>query len=246
MKKLFGIVAIVLFVMVVGIAHASQFGPQEPIAKDGNFSMSAGYTYYTGKWEGGGDNYKMTQNQAFIQGSFTFKKLWEAYARVGGANMKIDDLFVAGENFQDKTQFFGTAGLKGLLYNTPAFGIGPFLQASYFGNYKDSRNVTSGGTSGTWDLKWKNQWDVTFGIGMQTKLNGIILYGGPFVYWAQASLDSSSAVNNIPNRSYTFNEKNNIGGYLGLRIPATKNISVDVEGEVKNNVTGGIKVNYAF
>jgi hypothetical protein len=248
MKKVLCVFIVILFSTIFSVAQAGQFGPQEPTAKEGGFSVSAGYTYYNGKWKTGGDDYKVTQNLAFIQGSYTFNKLWEAYARVGGANMKAEDIFATGESLRDKTQPFGSIGLKGLLYDTPSFGIGPFFQASYlFGSYKDDRTVVAAGGTGTLDAKWKNQWDISFGLGMQTKINGFILYGGPFLYWAQSTLDYTSTVpGSRSSLSYTFKEKNNVGGFLGLRMPITKKISIDVEGELKNNVAGGIKVNYAF
>ena len=258
MKKIFVFFCIALFLTILSPVYGAQFGPAEPlpgIAKN-KFAVSAGYFYQTADMEPSGsawDNQKIEQNNAYIQLSYAPNKLFEVYLRGGAADFKAPDAFNLGTttvNFGDNPKAFGTLGVKCFLYNTPSFGIAPVAQGSYYSSYKDNIEFVKAGISYATEVKFKNPWDINLGLIFQTKLQKVTLYGGPFVYWFKTKVENSTspalAGSTTANNSTTYEEKNNVGGFLGFRIPITEKVSFDVEGQYKSRFSIGGAAHYAF
>lgn len=251
MKKAVLILTVTLIYLSFGTGYAFQFGPLEPTAKEGRGALNAGYSYNNSKWEGANDDYSTSRQMAYVQGAYTFVKNWEVYARMGMATLKVDDLFAVNNmaaDFKDNSKFFGGIGVKGIVYHDKIWGFGPFMQANYYSDYKDTKSVITTTGPGTWDAKWKRQWDFNIGFGFQAKTaNAFVVYGAPFLYWAQADVDSClNTPGAVLSRSYSFKEKNVVGGMLGFRALFTKNFSFDVEGQFKSRFSIGASFNYAF
>jgi len=258
MKKIFIFFCISLFFIMSNSLYGAQFGPAEPlsdIAKN-KFAVSTGYFYQTADMKPSGsawDNQKIEQNNAYIQLSYTPVKHFEVYLRGGAADFKAPDAFDLGTttvNFGDNPKAFGTVGIKYFLYNTPTLGIAPFAQGSYYSSYKDNIEFVKAGTAYTTEVKFKNPWDINLGLIFQTKLQKVTLYGGPFVFWFKTKAENSTspalAGSATANSSTTYEEKNNVGGFLGFRIPITEKVSFDVEGQYKSRFSIGGAANYAF
>jgi len=264
-KKLALAIAIAAIFATGSMVYAGQFGPPEPAAKEGKAALGIGYFNYSAKWkpkDSDGDEDKVIrQNQTYLQLSYGLAKNWEAYLRVGGADSKIKDTFwtSAGEaalsgfkpDFKDGYKPFGTIGVKGVFNITPSFGIGPFFQASLYSSYKDS-------TSGTYDvppvtpasqeIKVKNPWDINIGVGLQGKIGETIIYGGPVAYWTKAKGEWTGTIEGVgtDTESVTLKEKNNIGGFAGLRLPLGKGLNLEVEGQLKSRFSMGGALTYSF
>ncbi|MFZ3122682.1 MAG: hypothetical protein WA104_04870 [Thermodesulfovibrionales bacterium] len=261
MKKLM-LVIMVLMLSVMGSAvYAGQFGPPEPAAKEGKTALGIGYFHYSAKskpkdtvnWEEG----KSTQNQAYLQLGYGFTKNWEAYFRVGGADTKTKEAFLTSaddpnaagfkSDFKDGYKPFGTIGVKGVFNVTPSFGIGPFLQASLSSSYKDSTSGTYLGVPMTQEMKVKKPREINLGVGLQGKIGDVIIYGGPVAYWTRAKVEiSATALGITATASTTYKEKNNIGGFAGVRVPLSKGLSLEVEGQMKSRFSMGGALTYSF
>jgi len=254
MKKMALIVTFLILFMAGNITYAGQFGPPEPVAKEGKISLGLGYSYYSAKWKPkdteNWDKAKVTQNQAFIRGSYCFIKNWEAYLGIGGADIKVNDAFDfnSSEDFKDSLKPFGTIGVKGVFNITPELGVGPFFQASLlFSDYKDEKTGTVFGIPVSATLKYKNPWDINLGVGFQCKLENVILYAGPFAYWTRAKVEAEATALGITlTDSTTYKEKNNVGGFAGLRLPLGKGFNVEVEGQLKSRFSAGGSLVYSF
>ncbi|HBA39861.1 MAG TPA: hypothetical protein DCZ05_09005 [Deltaproteobacteria bacterium] len=189
--------------LAASMIYAGQFGPPEPITNEGKVSIGVGYFHSSGKLnaENSSDlfiaQHKIQQNQPYLQAGYGFIKNWEAYLRVGGADLEVENAFsfdssLSRSNTSRKgLRPFGTLGVKGLLYDGFYFGLGPFFQGSIFSSYEDKKTRVrpSGLCCNSDEVKIKNPWDVNFGIGVQTKLYGVTLYGGPFAYWTGYKAD---------------------------------------------------------
>jgi hypothetical protein len=264
MKKLILVIAIAAIFAMGSMVYAGQFGPPEPAAKEGKASLGVGYFYSSSKmkpkntedWE----EIKPTQNQAYLQLGYGFTKNWEAYLRVGGADLKLKDVITdpditntGPKDFKDGFKPFGTLGVKGLLYesNNKSFGIGPFIQATLYSSYKDEWTFSELGwsDSGYVKAKVKNPLDINLGISAQAKIGEVILYGGPVGFWnkAKAELEGQNlTTGNGGSDSTTFKEKNNIGGFAGVRIPLSKSLNLEVEGQMKSKFSFGGALTYSF
>ena len=234
MKRIIFSGFILLFVMC-GFASAGMFGPTEPAADPGKFSLGVGYFWDDTKWKTRGDDIRTQSNMGYVQGSFAPTKNFEVFGRLGGADLKTK-----GEdpNFKDGAKTFGTLGVKAMLYQDKIFGFGAFAQGTdRFQDYKDSDS--------TGQLKLKNYYDVQAGLSAQVKVQSFIIYGGGFWYYARTKAEFTGTTPG-DTASTTFKEKTPIGGFLGVKIPFTKQISLNVEGQVRDDVSAGALLSYAF
>lgn len=284
LKKLITATLLTALIFAPCITDAGQFGPPEPVASEGKVSLEVGYFHLSEILNPARGNsflqqHDIKQNQVYVQAAYGFIKEWEAYLRIGGSDLKLKDVFtfnaVSSFDLPDTSRNsfrpFGTFGLKGLLYDGGYFGIGPFFQASLFSSYKDKDKSFLPPDSGTLagllarsqELKVKNPWDVNLGIGLQTKVYGISLYGGPFAYWTghkayKFELASRTAEGCLggpvgcPDRVEVdkthYREKNNFGAFVGLRtpLPWVEGVHAEVEGQFKNKGSVGVSLHYSF
>jgi len=268
MKKLILTIAIAAIFTTGSIAYAGQFGPPEPAAKEGKVALGVGYFYSSAKFKNtdsdGGEG-KVTSNQAYLQLGYGLAKDWEAYVRVGGADMKAKEVFEFDNSTPDATNGLkpaGTIGVKGIFNVNNSFGIGPFLQASISSSYKETKtgtltigDVDGDGTDDTINtetFKMKNPWEVNLGIALQGKIGEAIIYGGPVAYWQKSKVEfelagtGSTGALLSGKESLTAKEKNNIGGFAGVRVPLGKGLNLEVEGQYKSEFSMGGALTYSF
>jgi len=267
MKKLILAIAIAAIFVTSSVVYAGQFGPPEPAAKEGKVSLGVGYFYSSAKIKPNDTtNFKeskMTQNQAYLNLGYGLAKNWETYLRVGAADDKAAPGFETDSpragfksDFKDSYKPFGTIGVKGVFNVTDSFGIGPFFQASLYSSYEDSASGTNSGFSETQTVKVKNPREINLGIGLQGKIGDALIYGGPVAYWVKNKTEwtgklGTGAVYTASGTdtlvlSTTYKEKNNIGGFAGVRVPLGKGLSLEVEGQMKSKFSMGGSLTYAF
>lgn len=172
--------------------------------------------------------------------------------------MKISDAFSSTQvstttsknDFEDNWKFFGTLGAKGFYPFNKTFGIGAFMQGSYyFSDFTDKVSGTHDGAPFTTELKVKNLWDVNFGLGFQATVPyGIKLYIGPYVYYSEAKISQSA---NIPGLEFsagdtTIKNKTKVGGFTGFDIPLGKGFHLNVEGQYSERFSVGAAVAYSY
>ena len=137
MKTLSYLLSVVLVLFTIGISSAGQFGPAKPAAKEGGASIGIGYFNSESKMKSSETgNLIFKSNQVHLQGSYSFVKNWEAYGRIGVADMKERVL-----GLKDGAKVFGSLGVRGLLYDDGLFSFGPFIQGNMYSTYSDT--VTS-------------------------------------------------------------------------------------------------------
>lgn len=263
MKKLILAIAIAAIFAMGSVVSADQFGPPEPAAKEGKVAIGIGYYSYSAKFKNADsdedeDGAKLTSNQAYLQLGYGIAKNWEAYLRVGGADRKIPNAFFTSadnpeligfkSDFEDGYKPFGTIGVKGVFNVTPSFGIGPFLQATLSSSYKDSTSGTAFGLPATQEMEINSPSEIDLGIGLQGKIGDVIIYGGPVAYWTKAKVKRTATVSDVVVETFSLNieEKNNIGGFAGVRVPLGKGLNLEVEGQQKSQFSMGGALTYSF
>ena len=230
-----GIVAVVVFVtiMIAATGWAGQFGPPEPMADPGKFSLGVGYWLDRSKMRLQGDYGLGTRsNQYYLQGSYSFLKDWEVYGRLGEADLRMYSSDTK-QHFSDGVAPYGTLGFKGVVYRYKNFAIGPFLEESWYAGHTD---VDHG------------QWDLNLGVSAQYKIptasRDLTVYGGPFAYWRRAESNLSL---NAPPMGDDMKEKHNIGGFLGVKVPVVQQkIFFTAEAQMRDRVGAGASLSYKF
>jgi hypothetical protein len=263
MKKIIQLVIIVLLLVVSDLVYAGQFGPPEPDAGHGKFSVGIGYFFNSNEVKISPDidtaKGKINQNYTYLKLGYGFIKNWEIYTNIGGMDFQQDsDNF----SFDMKSSFkpFGSIGIKGLLWGNSNFGIGPFIQAGFSSGFKDekwSNDPDPDGDNAYLRNEVKNLWDVNLGISAQAKIEKIVFFGGAFVFKKRAELEHKADVYDYQGGTYVYHhslgsytvdikERSNIGGFVGVKLPLIKRLNFEVEGQYNGKFSAGWLLTYSF
>ena len=255
--KAIGVFAFILFTLQGTAAAGGPFGPPQPLSKEeGGLATAIGYWRYEDEFKNGKEQV-IRQNEVYSQLGYG-KKNWEIYGRIGISDLKISDAFSSTQastatsknDFEDNGAWFGTLGAKGFYPFNKTFGIGAFVQGSYY--FTDFTDTVSGSYNGapfTAALKVKNLWDVNFGIGFQATVPfGIKLYIGPYAYYSEAKTSLSQNISGLKFEPGDGAIKNttNIGGFAGFDVPLAKGFHLSVEGQYSERFSVGVAVTYSY
>ncbi|HVN97740.1 MAG TPA: hypothetical protein VMT62_15025 [Syntrophorhabdaceae bacterium] len=229
MKRSF-IPCLIILMAIVSNVSAAEFGPPEPLADTGKFSLGLGYGIDRDKMKQGDDRLGAKSHEYYVQGSYTFLKDWEVNGALGGADERLYDRDLQVRS-TDGGKLFGSLGTKGVLYRNGSFALGPFLQGSL---YADHSGVT------------KNEWDLNLGVSAQYAIKAgdrnLTVYGGPFAYVHRADSDTG-----MINPQDDIQERGNVGGFLGIRVPVvSQKLFLTAETELKERIGGALSLGYKF
>jgi hypothetical protein len=249
---------LLIFAICSTAVASGLFGPLQTVSKEaGGLNTAIGYWYHEDTYKNDTDH-KIRQNEIYSQAAYGAKNIWEIYARIGVSDLKIFDVFKSmvsttttdKNDFEENWKFFGTLGAKGFYPINKTFGIGAFIQGTYyFSNFTDDIAGISNSAPFTTDLKVKNLFDVNFGIGFQATVPyGIKLYAGPYIYYSEAKMSLSA---NIPGLEYatgnvSIQNKSIVGGFTGLDIPLIKGFRLNIEGQFSDRFSAGAAVSYTY
>jgi hypothetical protein len=257
----FSIIILAAFLLLAFNGTSAAFGlfgmPQTVSRDAGGLNTSVGYWYHENKFKNGLEHL-IRQNEVYSQVSYGGKNRWEIYGRIGVADLKNSDAFssanvstiTANSDFTENWKFFGTLGAKGFLPVNKIWGVGAFVQGSYyFNNFTANVTGTNAGVPFAEELKVQNMWDVNFGIGFQAAVPlGIKLYAGPYVYYSEAKVSLSANIPGLPFGTENVLLKNNTfaGGFIGADIPLAKGFHLNIEGQYSERFSLGAAVSYTY
>ena len=259
-KNILSIALTTLLIFAIGptAMAAGLFGAPQTVSKEaGGLNTAIGYRYHEDIYTNDTDHI-IRQNEIYSQAAYGANNLWEIYARIGVSDMKISDVFSSTDasttpnknDFADNWKWFGTLGAKGFYPINETFGIGAFIQGTYyFSNFTDDVTGTSGGKTFTTDLKVKNLFDVHFGIGFQATLPyGIKLYAGPYIYYSEAKVSLAADITGLEYAAGNASIKNKsiAGGFVGIDIPLAKGFRLNMEGQYSERFSAGAAVSYIY
>jgi hypothetical protein len=249
---------LLIFSMNTSAAAAGLFGAPQTASKEaGGLNTAIGYWYHEDTYTNDKDHV-IRQNEIYSQVAYGAKNIWEISARIGVSDLKILDAFSSTDtytttnknDFADNRKFFGTLGAKGFYPINETFGIGAFIQGTYyFDKFNDSVAGISGSKPFTTDLKVDNPWEVNFGVGFQATVPyGIKLYAGPYIYYSEAKVSLGA---NIPGLEYatenvSIKNKSIAGGFAGIDIPLAKGFRLNVEAQFSDRFSSGAAVTYIY
>jgi hypothetical protein len=234
------------------------FGTPEPISREtGGLHTAIGYWFHEDKYKNG-TCHSIRQNQIYSEAGYGFKRYLDIYGRIGVSDLKIFDAFNSyspltvsfNSDFKENWKFFGTLGVKGFFPVNNYFGLGTFIQGTYyFDKFYDNVWGVDDGTPFTAELKIKHLWDISFGIGAQATLPyEIKLYIGPYAYFSEARASLVPVVTNLNFGAgeTTIKNKTNMGGYAGAFIPLTKGFKLNIEGQYSEKFSAGAAISYTY
>ena len=197
------------------------------------------------------------QEQAYSEAGYGARN-WDIYGRIGVSTLKVQDAFrsssalttTSNTDFDENWKFFGTLGAKVFYPFNKTFGVGAFVQGTYFFNaYKDDVSGTSGGIPYRAVLSVRDLWDANFGIGFQATVPcGIRIYAGPYVYYSEATASLSRNVTGLQfsTADTTIKNTTNVGGFAGVDLPLGKGFRINAEGQYSERFSAGAAITYTY
>jgi hypothetical protein len=153
-------------------------------------------------------------------------------------------------DFEEHGKFFTTLGARGFYSFNQTFGMGAFIQGSYyFSDFADNVSGTQSGVPFSVELRVKNLWDVNFGMGFQASVPyGIKIYIGPYVHYSELKVSPSKEVVGVAFASgeTTMKNKAGFGGYTGIEVPLAKGFRLNLEGQYAERLSAGAAVIYVY
>jgi hypothetical protein len=253
------VISMVIMLTIQGTAAASgPFGPPQPVSRPaGGLHTGIGYWLQEDKLKNN-EEYISRQQQIYSELGYGFQKNWNLYARVGLSGLKLFDAFnptttattTSKNDFSENWKFFSTLGVKGFYPVRPSFGIGAFVQGTYyFSDFTDNVTGIQRGVPFTVELGLKNLWDVNVGIGFQATIPwGINLYIGPYLYYGEAKVSPSANITGLALTSGETTLRNNtvFGGFAGIDVPLSRGFRLQIEGKYADRLSGGAAVTYTY
>ncbi|MCX5848756.1 MAG: hypothetical protein NTW65_04845 [Deltaproteobacteria bacterium] len=256
--SVFALTALFIFTINSTAMAAGLFGAPQTVSKEGGgLNTAIGYWYHEDTYKNGKEH-AVRQNEIYSQVAYGAKNIWEIYGRIGLSDLKIYDIFTSTNpstttnknNFEENWKFFGTLGAKVFYPVNKIFGVGAFIQGTYyFSEFSDAVAGISGGTPFTTELKMENLWDANFGVGFQATLpQGIKLYAGPYIYYSSARMFLASDIPGLEyaNGHVSVESKSTVGGFAGVDIPLAKGFRLNIEGQFSDRFSAGAAVSYTY
>jgi hypothetical protein len=232
----FAMASLMFFVIASTAVAAGLFGsPQTVSRQEGGLNTAIGYRYHEDTYAKD-THLKFRQNEIYSQAAYGKNNIWEAYARLGISDLKIDDVF------RDNEKFFTTLGTKAFYPINSTAGIGAFIQGTYYlSDFTDkvSRNK---------EVEVDHLWDIHCGAALQITLPcGAKLYAGPYLYYSEAKLFLPSGISDWGSSGhYTINNQSIAGGFAGADIPLIKGFRLNVEGQYSDEFSAGAAISYTY
>jgi len=260
MKYLKLIVMIIFAILITAgrAAAGGPFGPPQSVVKGaGGLHTGIGYWFHEDKYKNGTEQVTR-QNQVYSEVGYGFRNGWEMTARFGMSDLEIIDAFHSStasmatcrQNFEEYGKFFGTVGAKGFYPLNKTFGMGVFIQGSYyFSDFTDSVSGTRSGAPFSVELEVKNLWDMNFGMGFQANVPyGIKMYLGPYVHYSEFKVSPSADISGIAlaSRKTSMKNKTGFGGLTGIEVPLVKGFRLNLEGQYTERFSVGAAVLYVY
>jgi len=249
--------AAILFLCAGPAAAGGLWGPPQSVSREGGgLHTGIGYGYDQDRYQNDTEHV-IRQNQVFSHLGYGARN-WELYGRLGVSELKISDAFRSSQSstttskndFKDQWMLFGTLGAKGFYPFHQNFGIGAFVQGTYFFNdFSDQVSGTQNGVPFSTELKVKNFWDVNFGLGFQAAIpKQIKLYLGPYIYYSELKTSPSAHIPGLElsARDMTLKNKTLGGGFAGVDVPLAKGFHLNVEGKYSRMLSVGAAVTYSY
>ena len=247
-----------IIITLSGTASAGGlFGPPQTVSRvAGGLHTGIGYEYHEDKYKNDTEPV-IRQNQIYSHLGYGVRN-WEIYGRLGASDLKISDAFrstlasttTSKNDFEDNWKLFGTLGAKGFYPFNRTFGIGAFMQGSYFfGDFTDRVSGAQNGAPFAIEVKVNNFWDVNFGFGFQATVpSDIRVYIGPYIYYSEAKISPSTIIPGLEFSARDSTIKNRAigGGFAGVDVPLAKGFHLNVEGKYTERFSVGAVVIYSY
>ncbi|PLX76930.1 MAG: hypothetical protein C0614_09820 [Desulfuromonas sp.] len=233
MKKL--VLLIIVSMALSGFAYAQQVGPGVPPpnlpGKMASPNFGVGYYFQQAEFEGlAFEEDRIYAHLGAVFGDASTPN-YELFMRIGGATLEEEN------GFDGSGEMTYAAGIKGEFYQGTTFGWGGVLQGMYVDSYEDSVQVGNQEVN----LALEKCWEVELAFPLHARFRKALFYMGPLFYSATADVASEAFFSNEGD----IDEDHNVGAFGGLVIRG-KQVSLEIEGKYRSDMSGGAMLSFTF
>jgi len=228
------ILLLVVFLMGAGLWSSSALalapmGPPMASLEQGQFSAGVDYSFSEMDIEISGYGLTWTEkdietNMIFANFGYGIAPNLEAFVRLGAANADF-------EGFSGDTQFAYGFGTKATFAQAGDLIWGGLFQMSWL-NSEDSISTAIDGSTftGTAEI---DALEIQIAVGPTYKMDGLSIYGGPFLHYIDGDFDLSGTItgplDGSGSVSFDIEQESEFGGYIGALFDLAQNTSCYVE-----------------
>lgn len=205
-------------------------GPPMASLEQGQFSAGIDYSYNEMDVEVSG--YGLTVTVKDVETNMIFANLGygivpnlELFVRLGAANADC-------EGFSGDTQFAFGFGTKATFAQEGDLTWGGLFQMSWLNSEDSGTYVLDGHTvTGTQEI---DAYEIQIAVGPTYKMDGLSIYGGPFLHFIGGNYDWSGTVtgpivSGSGSFSFDVEQESEFGGFVGAQFDLAENVSCCVE-----------------
>ena len=236
--------------MICSIASSSAFASEIgsfPKADDGLFALSAGYYLMRSEWDGFDDAdtnniiNDIERDAPFVKLGVEVMDDWYASVLFGYEKITNNPPVTTVLKLDTDSEFFVGVELKGVMYRDEAISMGPFIQANAFTNLSISGPILSNGTIKNIDAEVTDILTAKAGFMAQYQFDKLAVYGGAYYMHSEAKIDGNIGLDQL---DLTIEDDNNARLLLGVNIPLSEKLSLDVETHYYDEASFAIALNY--
>jgi len=252
------IAAWVLMAFPAVVGAGGPFGPPQPATTpESGLHTAIGYWRQQGVFTNAAETL-MQQNQVYSEAGYGFGDRWEVTARLGLSDLRMVDFFnsysastsTSKQDFTEGWKFFATLGAKYFLPLDSVWGVGAFVQGTYyFSDFSDNVQVTAGGATTIVETALKDLRDINVGAVIQAALPGDAkLFAGPCICYSEATLFASTAPAGLGFAAgdERIRNKRLLGGFAGAEVELAKGFRLNVEARYAERLSAGAAVTYVY
>ena len=221
-----------------------------------------------------GDTIEIRQNRLFLKATYTFGKSWDLGIHIGlgdgNSGSGLQRTYSAfGSVAKFNSSFTGFAGLSfhGAFMQGEKFSLGVVGSGSIFTDMDQDQHYTltltlptvptttaTGEGISTTRITGFRDGQVALALGF--KAGNSLVYGGPLYFRSSGRVlitESATATSGIstyvfqtPTARAHFRSRNNVGGYIGIRMPAHADWMFNMEGAYRGGINLGLNFTRAF
>lgn len=240
------ILPVLISVTLSAPAISSEVGSL-PGVNDGIFTVSGGYYTMPSEWEGFGDQEisrigeDIERDAPFVKLGYEFADDWYVSGLMGYERIQNDVSGDDASKLDTDRELFAGFEIKGVVYRDDKLSAGPFLQYTQYTDFSVTGPVLSNGVINNTDVELTDIYTASAGFIGQYQFDKLSAYAGAYLTKSEASLDGTLGNSTV---AKTLHDADATRFLLGVNIPLSEKLSLDLETHVYQDFGFAVSLNY--
>lgn len=219
----------VLVVLLIAATASAQIGPPRPRATQHGYSLGIGVHNALSQWMP--YDYDIARNRVYFEGSYAFTSGLEAFGRVGGSDMVVNEVDTYEPDMTrdvstDGYPAFLSFGLRGEAWRCGRLSLGASCEAAWYFGFERSVRWNYDAYQ---ELLFDATTEITAAVTVGYDVGQGVFYAGPLVHFGYLRADVRThefgpdwdVEESVD--ALTIRDKGGCGGFFGWRTPIGQN-----------------------